>query len=123
MTKKIKFKYRKKTFSNTVTYKLLMTLDIFFSTFCLKLIMLYVVGNYQNFLDKTQQIILKVLAISSIFTVLLSVFLIFETLLKIITEKHKIKNFFNILYLFITFVFCVFCIVISSAINYISLGG
>ena len=123
MTKKIDFKYRKKPFSNTITYKLLMTLNIFFLAFCITLTALYIIGNYQSFLDKTQQIILKVLSISAIFTALLSVFLIFETFLKIITEKHKIKNFFNIFYLFIVLVFCIFCIVVSIAINYVSLGG
>lgn len=123
MTKKIDFKYKKKAFSNTATYKLLMTLNIFFSFFCLTLIALYVIGNYQNFLDKTQQIILDVLAVSSIFTALLSIFLIFESLLKIITEKNKIKNIINTFYLFVVLVFCIFCIVISIAINYVSLGG
>ena len=123
MINKIKFKYRKKRFSNTITYKLLMNLDMFFNLFCLILIALYTIGNYQSFLDKSQQIILNTLAISSIFTVLLSFVLFLETFIKIFTEKNKIKNVLNLIYLLVTIVFCVICIVIATAIDYISLGG
>ena len=123
MIKKIKFKYGKKRISNTITNKLLMNLDMFFNLFCLILIALYTIGNYQSFLDKSQQIILNTLAISSIFTVLLSFVLFLETFIKIFTEKNKIKNVLNLIYLLVTIVFCVICIVIATAIDYISLGG
>ena len=122
MTKKIKIKNSKKRFSNTVTYKLLMTLDLFFLVFSLTLIALYFIGNYQNFLDKSQLIILNVLSFSSIFTILMTTILIIETLIKIFTERHKIINIFNLLYLLITIIFSVICIVVSCTISYISLG-
>ena len=122
MINKIKFKYRKKTFSNTITYKLLMNLDMFFNLFCLTLVMLYTIGNYQSFQDKSQQIILNTLSVSAIFTALLSFFLIFETLIKDFTEKSKIKNLLHLIFLIITIIFCVIYIVISCSIDYISLG-
>ena len=122
MINKIKFKYRKKTFSNTITYKLLMNLDMFFNLFCLTLVMLYTIGNYQSFQDKSQQIILNTLSVSAIFTALLSFFLIFETLIKVFTEKSKIKNLLHLIFLIITIIFCVIYIVISCSIDYISLG-
>lgn len=122
MKKKINFKYKKKIFSNAILYKLLMTLDIFFFVFCLTLIALYIIGNFQNFLDKSQQIILNILSISSIFTALLSIILFIETIIKIFTEKSKIRNIFNLLYLLLTLVCCAVFIIISTTINYISLG-
>ena len=122
MINKIKFKYRKKKFSNTITYKLLMNIDMFFNLFCLILVMLYTIGNYQSFQDKSQQIILNTLSVSAIFTALLSFFLIFETLIKIFTEKSKIRNILHVLFLLLNIVLCVIYIVISCSIDYISLG-
>lgn len=123
MINKIDFKYRKKKISNTLTYKLSMTIDLIFSIFCFILVSLYVIGNYQNFQDKSQQIILDILALSSIFTVLLSVFLLLETIIKIFTEKNKAQNIFNLVYLLLTIIFCIFYIIVSCTINYVSWGG
>ena len=122
MINKINFKYRKKKFSNTITYKLLMNLDMFFSVFCLTLIALYTIGNYQSFQDISQQIILNILSITAIFTSLLSFFLMFETLIKVFTERNKIKHTISLVFLILNIVLCIIYIVISCSIDYISLG-
>ena len=122
MENKIDFKYSKKLLSNTLTYKFSMTLTLAVTVFCIILITLYSIGNYQSFQDENQQWILSVLSYAAIFNSLFSVLLIIETTIKIFTEKHKIKNTFNLIALIASGIFCIFCMGTSNIISYIS-GG
>ena len=122
MGKKLKFKYSKKLFSNTLTYKVSMTLNLAITTFCIILITLYIIGNYQDFQDENQQWILSVLSYISIFNSLFSIVLCVETAIKLFTEKQKIKNCINMLMLIFSAVFCMFCTGTANIISYIS-GG
>jgi hypothetical protein len=122
MANKIDFKYSKKLLSNTLTYKFSMTLTLAVTVFCIILITLYSIGNYQSFQDENQQWILSVLSYAAIFNSLFSVLLIIETTIKIFTEKHKIKNTFNLIALIASGIFCIFCTGTSNIISYIS-GG
>ena len=122
MRKKIQFKYSKKLFSNTLTYKVSMTLNLVITAFCVILITLYIIGNYQNFQDENQQWILTLLSYVSIFNSLFSIVLSVETAIKLFTEKQKIKNFVNLLALLASAIFCIFCTGTSNIISYIS-GG
>ena len=122
MANKIDFKYSKKILSNTLTYKLSMTLNLVITVFCVILITLYIIGNYQAFQDENQQWILSILSYAAIFNSLLSFMLIVETTIKIFTEKHKIKNLINLIALIASAVFCIFCTGTSNIISYIS-GG
>lgn len=122
MAKKIKFKYSKKLISNSLTYKLSITLDIMLTVFIVVLITLYTIGNYQNFQDKSQQIILSLLSYTSVFNALLSLTLSVETIIKLITEKRKISNVFNLIYLILAIVISVGMIVFSNIISYLSMG-
>ena len=122
MKNKLNFKYSKKLFSNTLTYKFSMTLNFVITAFCIILITLYIIGNYQNFQDENQQWILSVLSYISIFNSLFSLVLSVETFIKIFTEKHKLKNIINMAGLIASIVFCVFCTGTANIIGYIS-GG
>ena len=122
MKNKIKFKYSKKLFSNTLTYKFSMTLNFVITTFCIILITLYIIGNYQNFQDENQKWILSVLSYISIFNSLFSILLTCETIIKIVTEKHKVRNIFNMIGLIGSIIFCIFCTGTANIIGYIS-GG
>lgn len=122
MKNKLNFKYSKKLFSNTLTYKFSMTLNFVITAFCIILITLYIIGNYQNFQDENQQWILSVLSYVSIFNSLFSLVLSVETFIKIFTEKHKLKNIINMAGLIASIVFCVFCTGTANIIGYIS-GG
>ena len=122
MRKKTRFKYSKKLFSNTLTYKFSMTLNLAITAFCIILIALYVIGNYQNFQDENQEWILTLLSFVSIFNCLFSIVLSVETSIKIFTEKQKIKNIVNLLALIASAVFCFFCTGTSNIVSYIS-GG
>ena len=120
MKNKIGVKYSKKLISNTLTYNVSLTLNLAITVFCIILITLYIIGNYQNFQDENQQWILSLLSYAAIFNSLFSVVLAIETAIKIFTEKQKIKNTINLLALIA--IFCSFCTGKSNIISYIS-GG
>ena len=122
MANKIDFKYSKKLLSNTLTYKFSITLNFAITVFCILLITLYIIGNYQEFQDENQQWILSVLSFAAIFNSLFSVLLLVETAIKLFTEKHKIKNLINLIILIASGIFCIFCTGTSNIISYLS-GG
>lgn len=122
MKNKINFKYSKKIFSNTLTYKVSMTLNLAITAFCIILITLYIIGNYQDFQDENQEWLLTVLSYAAIFNSLFSILLTVETAIKIFTEKQKVKKIINMLALMISAVFCIFCTGTANIISYIS-GG
>lgn len=122
MLNNLNFKYSKRIISNSLTYKVSMTFDLIITLFCLTLVCLYVIGNYQNFQDSTQHIILKMLSYSAIFNTLLSILLLIESIVKVFTEHQKLRKILNILYLSFTIVFSIFCIEVSSIITYLSMG-
>lgn len=119
---KLNFKYSKKLISNTLTYKFSMTLNLAITAFCIILITLYIIGNYQNFQDENQQWLLSVLSYAAIFNTLFSIVLTIETAIKLYTEKHKVKNIINMIALLGSAIFCFFCTGTSNIISYIS-GG
>lgn len=122
MAKKIDFKYAKKTFSNTLTYKLTMILDFVLTLFCVLLVTLYILGNYQNFQDNSQSTILQILSYSAVFTSLLSICLIIETVIKIFTEKKKLLHVIYVFYLLLSTVLCIFFSGFSNIISYLASG-
>ncbi len=99
-----------------------MTLNLVITTFCIMLITLYIIGNYQNFQDENQKWILSILSYASIFNSLFSLVLTGETFIKIFTEKNKLKNIINMIALICSAIFCIFCTGTANIIGYVS-GG
>ena len=99
-----------------------MTLNLALTVFCIILITLYIIGNYQAFQDENQQWILSILSFTAIFNSLFSVVLTVETAIKLFTEKNKLKNAVNLIALIASAIFCIFCTGTSNIISYIS-GG
>lgn len=122
MSNKIDFKYTKKLISNSLTYKLSLNLNLLLTIFSLLLITLYIIGNYQNFQDKSQQTILSVLSYVSVFNILLSFLLLVETIFKLATEKRKIKSIINIIYLIFAMVLGLLFSGTANIISFISMG-
>ena len=119
---KYRFKYSKKIISNLIVYKVSMTVDFVFFLFEIILLLLYFIGNYQNFQDSSQQFILKVLFFSSIFTSIFSFFLLIESIIKIFSEKQKEKSIINSIFLIISIIFSIFSMEFSNIIMYLSEG-
>lgn len=122
MIKKIKFKYSKKIISNTLTYKIAMAINLSITVFSILLVVLYVIGNYQDFQDITQHYILGILSFVSIFNAIFSILLFFESIIKLIHENRKIKTLINSFFLILTVIFEFFCIELSIIISYLSNG-
>lgn len=122
MAKNINFKYAKKIFSNTLTYKLTFTLNIILAIFCMILVTLYILGNYQGFQDNSQSIILQTLSYVALFNTLLSVFLLVETVIKIFTEKRKFRLIVNAIYLFFAILIGSIFTTFSNVISFLARG-
>lgn len=122
MLNKIKFKYSKKLISNSLTYKFSLIICLTLLLFSIILIGLYIIGNYQNFQDQTQQFLLELLSYIAIFNAILSILLIVESIFKIALENRKVKSVINLFFLIITFIFELFSLEISTVISYLSKG-
>ena len=121
MNKK-KFKYSKKIISNSIVYKISMTVDFVFILFEIILIMLYFIGNYQSFQDSSQLLILKILFFSSIFTSFFSFLLLIESVIKIFSENKKTRHIRNSFFLLFCIIFGIFNMEFSNIIMYLSEG-
>ena len=119
---KNKFKYSRKIISNSIVYRISMTVDLVFFLFEIILMMLYFIGNYQTFQDSSQLLILKILFFSSIFTSIFSFLLLIESLIKIFSENKKIKHILNSFFLFFFIITGIFIMEFSNIIMYLSEG-
>lgn len=119
---KKKFKYSKKIISNSIVYKICMTVDFVFFLFGIILMLLYFIGNYQGFQDSSQQFILKILFFSSIFSCLFSFLLLIESIIKIFSENKKAKHILNSIFLVFCIIFGLFSMEFSNIIMYLSEG-
>ena len=119
---KYRFKYSKKIISNLIVYKVSMTVDFVFFLFEIILLLLYFIGNYQNFQDSSQQFILKILFFFTIFTSIFSFLLLIESIIKIFSEKQKGKSIINSIFLIISIIFSIFSMEFSNIIMYLSEG-
>ena len=133
MKNKIKFsklsinesgKYLVEQKSFTVLYNLTKCLLAIFFTFSLLLFLLYLMGNFQNFMDKTQLMLLTMLSSISIFDCVLSFFGILENLFLVFfnNKKSKLLNIVSILLLIIILLLSIVFIVYSSVLSKISEG-
>lgn len=105
-----------------LTYRKLLSLIVFLFLFCLFLCVFYVIGNYKEFLDSSQKLILSWLSVSSIVLGFFSFIGLIVNILLII-KKIKIKNRISALLLMIFFIlFSIFANVFSYLVNYLSLG-
>lgn len=105
-----------------LTYRKLLSLIVFLFLFCLFLCVFYVIGNYKEFLDSSQELILSWLSVSTIVLGFFSFIGLVVNILLII-KKIKIKNRIPAFLLMIFFIlFSIFANVFSYLVNYLSLG-
>lgn len=103
-------------------YKLTKNIIKILFVFSLFLFLFYLLGNYQNFLDKSQLLILQILSITSIITGVLSIFGFLENLIFIFVEDNKLHIFFSMIYMIIIIVVCSFFVVYSTTLKQLALG-
>jgi len=93
-----------------------------FFLFNLLLFALYVMGNFYNFLDKTQLLILNVLFVSSIFQSILSFILFIENMIYIFFTNLRIRRVFTIIFSLISLVVGIVFIIYSSLVKELAIG-
>ncbi|MBR5645510.1 MAG: hypothetical protein IKX23_02575 [Treponema sp.] len=91
-------------------------------TFNILLFLLYLVGNYQIFLDKSQSIILNVMSITSIIMVIFAVTAFLMSIVIIFIDRFTILRLFKIFFLLIISSSGTIFIVYSVVLNKLS-GG
>lgn len=122
MNKTRKFQKNRKKISFTFVLKLTKTIILTLCIFCILMIILYTVGNYQDFQDKSQQIILNTLSYTSIITLFLTIPVIIESTIRLFTVKKKSESIITIILMLITILIMIGCISISSVISFLSQG-
>lgn len=103
-------------------YKLTKNLIFLCLSFSIILFLLYFIGNYQNFLDKTQILILKVLSFNSILSFILCFLLIIESISLMLLKYIKTNKFYNILSYFLIILINLFFLIYSSIVIRLSEG-
>ncbi len=90
--------------------------------FCVLLFLFYLMGNYQNFMDKTQLLILTVLGFSSVLEVVLSFLGLVEIIFFMITNKFRVNNIFSLLFLILAFITSVIFVIYAVIIKRFATG-
>lgn len=100
------------------------TKSLIFISLSFEIIMflLYLMGNYQSFLDKTQLLILKTLSINSIISFVICFSAIIEMIFLIILKDFKISNLLRIIPVFLVLIFNVIILAYSTIVIHLSEG-
>lgn len=120
MNKSKNMKNRKISF--LFVLKLTKTIILSMVVFCALLICLYIVGNYQNFQDKSQQIILNTLSYSSIGTLFLTIPVIVESIIRLFTVSKKKDAVITLILMLVSLILMIGAIGFSSFIGYLAEG-
>lgn len=119
---KTTIKKNKDKISFTFVLKLTKTIILTTVVFCLLMIVLYIIGNYQNFQDKSQQVILDAISYVSICTLFLTIPVIVENIIRLITTNKKWECISTIFLMILVILIMIGCMSFSSIIEFLSEG-
>ena len=119
-TKKNDFFTESKSF--LILYKLTKSLVSVLVIFSALLFCLYLIGNFQNFLDKSLLLILNVLSVSSIICCFLAFCGFLENIFFLFTHESKGKCILSILIMLFCVCLNIFFISYSTVIRELSIG-
>lgn len=120
MNKSKNLKNRKISF--LFVLKLTKTIILSMVVFCCLLVCLYIVGNYQHFQDKSQQIILNTLSYFSIGTLFLTIPVIVESIIRLFTVSKKKDAIITLILMIISFIITLGTMGFSSFVGFLSEG-
>ncbi|MBO4533370.1 MAG: hypothetical protein J5726_06690 [Treponema sp.] len=89
---------------------------------CIFLFLLYMIGNYQSFVDQTQLLILSILSFCAIVLCIMTVLSFLQEAVFLFIQKKKTGTIFSMLFFLFMLVLGVFFIVFASVIRRLSLG-
>ena len=102
-------------FRKSWLFSLLGRLTVFFVLFSLLILFLYIIGNYQEFLDSSQFMLLKILEVVSLFGGISGMYYIFFLFFVAITEKKLM-----VLRFVLTIISIFLCIFLFAGIKFLS---
>ncbi len=120
--KKILLPEEKENKTESLIYKIVKLITVCLSIFNLLLLAFYIVGNYQNFQDSSQEIILTSLLYSSILNFLLSIPVIIENIFMIFTRQNIKGGIISLILMILNMIFNLACVVISAVISFLASG-
>lgn len=113
---------KKSKISFLFVLKLTKTIILSMVVFCCLLIALYIVGNYQHFQDKSQQIILNTLSYFSIGTLFLTIPVIVESIIRLFTVSKKKDSIITLILMIISILITIGSLGFSSFVGFLSEG-
>lgn len=117
-----KIKEKPKINSSFWLFRLTRTSVFILFFFCILLFLFYLMGNYQNFMDKTQLLILTVLGIVSVLEVVLSFLGLIEIVFFMIANKFRLNNIFSLLFLIAAFIISIIFVIYAVIIKRFATG-
>lgn len=105
-----------------ILYKFTKSLIFISLSFEVIMFALYLMGNYQSFLDKTQILILKTLSINAVISFALCFSSIVVLVIMIILRDFKISNLIRIIPIFLDLIFNIIILAYSTIILRLSEG-
>lgn len=103
-------------------YRLIKNIVFALFFFCIVLVVIYVVGNEQNFQFESQILILTAISYSSIVLFILSVLIVVETLIRLIFKPEKFKSIIVLFFMIFNIAFSILCMSFSNIVYYLSEG-
>lgn len=90
--------------------------------FCIILFLFYLIGNYQDFMDRTQLLILTVLAFASVLNSVLCTIGLVEMIFFMITDGFQFKNLMQLLLFVLIFLISLIFAAYSVIIKRFAVG-
>ena len=103
-------------------YRLIKNVVFALFIFSVVLLMLYAVGNYQNFQFESQKLILSAISLTSTLLLVLSILILVEATVRLLSRDGKFKTLLVIFFMVFNIIFCVFCMSFSNIVYYLSEG-
>jgi len=107
---------------NLLIYRKVFSVTVFLFLYGVFLLSFYLIGNYKNFLDESQNIILLCLSFISVLLIFLSVFEIVENPIFLIKRIKIINRFISIFWMIFFALSGIVMFVFSYAVNYLAEG-
>lgn len=107
---------------NLLFYRQVFSVTIFLYIFGLFLAIFYVIGNYKNFMDESQSIIMLCLSVIAVLLIFFAVIGIIENIVLLIGRVKIINRFISLFWMFLFVVSGIVMLFFSYIIKYLSDG-
>jgi len=111
-----------KKHSHSFLYRLTRSIWMALTVFCTILLFIYIMGNYQNFQEESQLLILRTIRNVAVVNIIISLPVVLEAIYRLITRENKIKRSILLVLLILMNIYNCFCMFFSNLIVYISKG-